>query len=117
MIERPDFLTGDAAACWDLIVAICRQERVRIDHVPWLVEILAVNWAGWREAARAGVNDANSQARQRLIFKCAADLGLSLKALKHLAEEPDSDEGDPDEAPPAPRVIRYRFDRFDQRKA
>jgi hypothetical protein len=88
---------------------ICQRERVRVDHVPWLVEMLAVNWARWRVKARTGSND---PVLQRLIFKCAADLGLSSKALRQVTGADDDLAADPDEGgdPDQLRVV-YHFDR------
>jgi hypothetical protein len=79
----------------------------------------------WCEASQGGdplltAGASPALERYRTAKAALAELELAKRRREHeleMGRRNAEDNPDPDEAPPAPRVIRYRFDRFDQRKA
>jgi len=126
MNPTPPTISVEADECRAQIESICEREGIRIAHIPWVVEMLAANWALWRRAAAElfadgltveavlaeGMIDRKTHpalgaynALEMRIFKCGADLGLVSKALR---DEPDEDQDEPDSD--QPKVVRYKFD-------
>jgi len=121
----PPVFSAEMAECRAEIELICEREGIRIAHIPWVVEMLAADWALWRRAAAElfadgltvetvmaeGLIDRKTHpalgaynSLELRIFKAGADLGLVSKALR---DEPDeADEGEPEQ----PAVVRYKFD-------